>query len=101
MWREKFAVNQVNVEQFQETFLLEIKNTVVMDDIPEGLIINFDQTGLNYVPMTSWTMEEIGARRVEVMAKHDKRQLTEVFAGSPSGNFLPPQLIYEGKTGKL
>ena len=48
--------------------------------------------------MTSWIMEEIGARRVEVVAKDDKRQLTAVFAGSLSGNFLPPQLIYEGKT---
>ena len=68
-----------------------------MDDIPENLIINFDQTGLNYVPVTSWTMEEAGARRVEVVAKDDKQQLTAVFAGSLYGNFVPPQLIYEGK----
>ena len=54
----------VNVEKFQELeedFLLQIKNTVDMDEIPEDLIINFDQTGLNYVPVTSWTMEEARA----------------------------------------
>ena len=99
--RKACSKSKVNVEKFQELkedFLLEIKNTVVMDEIPEDLIINFDQTGLNYVPVTSWTMEEAGARRVEVVAKDDKRQLTAVFAGSLSGNFLPPQLIYEGKT---
>ena len=99
--RKACSKSKVSVERFQELkedFLLEIKNTVVMDDIPENLIINFDQTGLNYVPVTSWTMEEAGARRVEVVAKDDKRQLTAVFAGSLSGNFLPPQLIYEGKT---
>ena len=99
--RKACSKSKVNVEKFQELkedFLLEIKNTVVMDEIPEDLIINFDQTGLNYVPVTSWTMEEAGARRVEVVAKDDKRQLTAVFAGSLSGNFLLPQLIYEGKT---
>ena len=53
------------LQELKEAFLLEIKNIVVVDDIPEDLIINFDQTGLNYVPVTSWTMEEVGARRVE------------------------------------
>ena len=42
--RKACSKSKVDVEQFQdlkETFLLEIKNTVVMDDIPEDLIINF------------------------------------------------------------
>lgn len=43
-------------------------------------------------------MEKEGTKRVEVVAKDDKRQMTAVFAGSLSGDFLPPQLIYEGKT---
>ena len=30
--------------------------------------------------------------------KDDKRQITLVFTGSLSGDFLPPQVIYEGKT---
>ena len=33
-----------------------------------------------------------------MVAKDDKRQMTAVFAVSLSGDFLPPQLIYEGKT---
>ena len=33
-----------------------------------------------------------------MIAKDDKRQMTAVFAGSLLGDFLPPQLIYEGKT---
>ena len=48
-------------KNFKEDFILEIKNTVVMDEIPKELIINFDQKGLNYVPVTSWTMEEARA----------------------------------------
>ena len=43
-------------------------------------------------------MAEEGAKQVELIGKDDKRQLTAVLAGSMSGKFLPPQLIYQGKT---
>ena len=69
-----------------------------MDQIPSELIVNFDQTGISYVPASSYTMEKEGATRVEVTGKDDKRQITLVLAGSVSGEFLPPQVIYEGKT---
>ena len=94
----KAKVNPEQFEKLKEEFLLEIKNIVTMDEISHELILNFDQTALNYVPVTSWTMEEEGAKRVEVIAKDDKRQITAVFCGSMTGDFLPPQLIYEGKT---
>ena len=68
-----------------------------MDEIPEELIINFDQTGINYIPVSDWTMEAEGAKRGEVFGKDDKRQFTAVLAGSMSGEFLPPQVIYQGK----
>ena len=45
-------------------------------------------------------MDQEGVKRVEVVAKDDKRQNTTVFAGLSSGHFLPPQLIYEGKTSR-
>ena len=44
-----------------------------MDEVPPELIINCDQTGLNYVPVSSWTMAEEGCKRVEIDGKHDKR----------------------------
>ena len=40
-----------------------------MDEIPEDLMINFDQTGINYVPVTSWTMEQEGSKHIQVVAK--------------------------------
>ena len=76
---------KVNVEKFdglKEGFFLDIKNIVTFDDIPPELIVNWDQTGINYVPVGSWTMEVEGARRVEIVGKDDKRQLTAVFGGS-------------------
>ena len=57
------------------------------------LIINFDQTGLDFVPVSEWTMEAEGTKLVEVAGKDDKRQLTAVLGGSMAGEFLPPQLI--------
>ena len=99
--RKACSKAKVDVEQFEKLkkdFLKDIKSIITMDEIPLDLIINFDQTGINYVPISSWTMEKEGTKRVEVVAKDDKRQMTAVFAGSLSGDFLPPQLIYEGKT---
>ena len=92
---------KVNVEKFdglKEGFFLDIKNIVTFDDIPPELTLNWDQTGINYVPVGSRTMEVEGARRVEIAGKDDKRQLTAVFGGSMAGDFLPVQLIYQGKT---
>ena len=43
-----------------------------MDDVPEELVINWDQTGINYVPISSLTMEKEGVKRVEVNGKDDK-----------------------------
>ena len=45
-------------------------------------------------------MEKGGSKRVEIAGIDDKRQITAVFAGTLVGDFLPPQLIYQGKTKK-
>ena len=71
-----------------------------MDEIPPELIINFDQTGINYVLVSSWTMEEAGKKRVEIIGKDDKCQITAVFDATLSGDFLPVQLVYQGKSTK-
>ena len=35
---------------------------------------------------------------MEIVGMGDKRQITAVFCGAASGEFLPPQIIYQGKT---
>ena len=40
-----------NYENLWETFLEQIRSTVKFEDIPLDLIFNWDQTGLNYVPV--------------------------------------------------
>ena len=61
------------------------------------MIFNWDQTGLNLVPVSSWTMASKGSKRVEIQGLTDKQQITGVFCGTLLGEFLPLQLIYAGK----
>ena len=39
-----------------------------------------------------------GSKRVKVIGLDDYRKITAVFAGSLSGDFLPIQMVYKGKT---
>ena len=87
-------------EMLKQQFLLDIKAAVEIEEIPKDLILNWDQTGINYVPVSQWTMEKKGSKRVEVIGLGDKRQITAVFAGTLAGDFLPVQLVYQGKTTK-
>lgn len=53
--------------------IIDIKN-VLMDVIPPDMIINYDHTAMNYVPVSSsWTMEKAGTKHVEIIGKDDKR----------------------------
>ena len=85
-------------DALKEQFLIDINSIVVMEDIPEQLVINWDQTAMKIVPSSAWTMEKKGTKRVEISAADDKRQITAVFACALSGCFLPMQLMYQGTT---
>ncbi|CAH1268946.1 Hypp4042 [Branchiostoma lanceolatum] len=45
-------------------------------DIPDEMILNWDQTGVNIVPVGSWTLKEEGSKQVPITGLEDK----------PSGN---------------
>ena len=70
------------------------------DEIPMDMIVNWDHTGINYVPVSSWTMAAEGSKRVEIGGLTDKRQITLVVAGSMNGDILPFQVLYSGKKGR-
>ncbi len=46
-------------QQKKTTFLQDIIDVVTMEEIPQELILNWDQTGLNLVPVSSWTMDKL------------------------------------------
>ena len=94
----KSKVAVADFDTRKEQFLLDVNSVVLMDEIPHSLIIDWDQTGVHYVPVSDWTMEVRESKRIEITGIDDKRQLTAVFGCSLAGDFLPTQLIYQGKT---
>ena len=64
-------------------------------DIPEALILNFDQTHLPYVCSAKHTLDIRGSKSVPIVGKGKKKQITGTFTTiSMAGTFLPMQLIY-------
>ena len=69
-------------DELTTQFLFNINATVQMQEIPSDLIINWDQTDIKIVPVSSCLMEQKGAKSVEVAGIDDKRQITAVFAAT-------------------
>ncbi len=63
-------------EALKNQFLFDVKIVVEMEEIPKALVINWDHTGIHYVPVSSWTMAKEGSKRVEIAGIDDKRQIT-------------------------
>ena len=86
-------------ENIKVNFLNDVFAIVKMEDIPDELILSWeDHTPINIVLGSSWTMAQKGAKQIEMIGLHDKCQITAVICGTLSGEFLPLQLIYTGKT---
>ena len=59
-----------------------------MQDIPDDMIVNWDQTAcIKYIPLSNWTMDKEGSKRVELAGVDDKRQITATFAHHCQGIF--------------
>jgi len=56
----------------KEQFLYDAKVLVNYEEIPDSLVINWDHTGIKYIPVSSWTMEKEGKKRVEILGIDDK-----------------------------
>ena len=66
----------------KEHFLNDICAEVIMNDIPEDLIFNWNQTSIHLVPVSEWTMEKQGTKNIIVTGVDDKRQITLVLAAT-------------------
>jgi hypothetical protein len=87
----KAKMSADNFDKLKSQFLYDVKVIVDMEEIPSHLVINWDQTGIHYVPVSSWTMAPEGSKHVEIAGIEDKHQITAVFAGTMPGEFLPPK----------
>ena len=66
---------KVLVEQFhelKEVFLADVTAEVLINDISDELIFNWDQTSLSIIPTGEWTMEKRGEKLVKIGHSDDK-----------------------------
>ena len=97
--RRKCTSSKVDIpekarKEIEYQFHYEIVSKVERYQIPSSLVINLDQTPS---PMVS-SMALKGCKDVTITGSADKRNITATFAITLSGEFLPVQLIYGGKT---
>ena len=79
-------------------YLYLIVNAIEKWDIHPDLVANFDRTSSKLVPVGRSTLAKRNNPNVTIADLSDKRTITVKFAVSLSGAFLPPNLIYGGKT---
>ena len=53
----------------KEQFLFDIQTIIEMEDIPNELVVNWDHTEINYVPVGNWTMVTEGLKRMGWVTK--------------------------------
>ena len=85
-------------EECKLTFLTDIKSCIAMHSIPLQLVLNADQTPSSYVSVGKTTMAARNSSSVPIKGLTDKRNITLTFVISLNGDFLPMQIIYQGKT---
>ena len=54
--KAKVSVSDINSPKAK--FIFVVKVMIQMEEIPRDLVINWDQTGIHYVPVSSWTMAQ-------------------------------------------
>ena len=94
----KAKVTVENLQALKQQYLLDIKGIVEMEEIPQELILNWDQSAIHYVPVSSWTMTKEGCKKISIAGTDNKRKITVVLAATMTGKLLPLQLVYQGKT---
>ena len=87
-----------NFSILKEEYLARITKLVADHNIPDSLLINWDQTGIKLVPVSEWTMAKKGSNQVAITGLGDKRLITGVLACAASGEVLPPQLLNGGRS---
>ena len=73
--------NVANFDDLKSQYLMDLKAIGPIKVLPDGMIVNWDQTAIKHVPSSNWTMAAEGSKRVEIVSIDDKHQITATFAG--------------------
>lgn len=94
-------VHQEADEAISTKFLYRVTLAVIKYAVQKSLVVNMDETGLQILPVMRKTFHKKGALSVILKYSNDKRQITAVMSGTASGDLLPVQLIFQGKTSRV
>ncbi|KAK3259479.1 hypothetical protein CYMTET_31524 [Cymbomonas tetramitiformis] len=87
-----------------ERQILRLAHIVKRYNIPPALVIGFDHTGFQLLPLQNTTWAARGASVVPMIGLDDMRQMTGVIVEAMGDNFeglvVGIQLIYQGKTDR-
>ena len=93
---------EIAEEAKKEAEFLYFHNDIVAiveeHEIRPNLIMNLEQTPLECVPMSHYTMTKKGAKSVPIAGSTDKSCITRSLVITLAGDLLTLQLIYSGKT---
>ena len=78
----KSKFSNASFAKVKKEFLNDLAAVVELEEIPPQLVLNWDQTGIKLVPVSSHTMDRQGCNRVEVIGVTDKRLIRALFCGS-------------------
>jgi hypothetical protein len=87
-----------NITEVLTDAALHLVSTIFDHDILKFLIVNSDQTAVLYSAGALETYAPTGSKQVEVIGKDERRAFTLMVGISMSGEVLPFQAIYAGKT---
>ncbi|TFK18905.1 hypothetical protein FA15DRAFT_660328 [Coprinopsis marcescibilis] len=87
-----------NASDLTERTFFRIVHLVDLYDIPPGLIINMDQTGIILVMSSKRTFETKNSRQVDIAHHDEKRAYTLCVTTTTAGDILPFQQVWSGKT---
>ena len=86
--------------EIETVWLYGIVQKINEHKILSSMIINLDRTPSKFVPGCNKTLAKKGCKLVPIAGSTDKQMITATFSITLTGEFLPIQLIYGGKTKK-
>ena len=93
----KLEIPEDTLKEIKLQFHHHIPSKVEKFSIPHSLIISLHQTPTKYVPVGRTTLAKKNTKTVPIKGSSDNGTITVTFSISLRGDFLPMQLIYDGK----
>ena len=91
--------NPIDFEGKVTSYVNILSIAIQSHSVPPDLVINCDETGINFVSNSKRTIAPKGSLKVPLCGfGKDKAQITCTLACTESGDILKPQLIFAGKT---